>query len=297
MRETNNDVEEAKIWLKKKGFKDAENKMSRNSGKQVFGIKINNEYSGVGISEVTCETDFVANTEIFSELASSVLNTTLNKKSTINIEDMDKTNLDTKGEQSLLFNQTISDSIKTTIAKTGENCKVNKLQYIELSNNNICGIYLHGCEAGITNYGNSAALTILKSDKSRNNLSKEALNDLTLLASNISMQIVAMVPKFINSESIPSDILNKEKEIIAEKLLNSQEKGKEKPEHVIENMKKSALKKYYDESCLVEQDFVISNNPQFTPGLKVKDLLNIYKKNLGLNELSIERFELVKPGV
>jgi len=95
---------------------------------------------------------------------------------------------------------------------------------------------------------------------------------------DIAMHIAATNPISIDPEGVPSDILAKEKEIYA-----SQAKETGKPEKIIEKIVEGKLKKFYAESCLMEQAFV--KNPDIT----IQDLLNEMMAKTGEN-MVIKRF-------
>ena len=80
---------------------------------------------------------------------------------------------------------------------------------------------------------------------------------------DLAIQIAATNPVAIDRESIPQDILEKEREIYA-----TQAKESGKPEKVIEKIVEGKLKKFFSEACLLEQPFV--KNPDIT----VQDLIN-----------------------
>lgn len=80
---------------------------------------------------------------------------------------------------------------------------------------------------------------------------------------DLAIQIAATSPVAIDRESIPQDILEKEREIYA-----SQAKESGKPEKVIEKIVEGKLKKFFSEACLLEQPFV--KNPDIT----IQDLIN-----------------------
>ena len=80
---------------------------------------------------------------------------------------------------------------------------------------------------------------------------------------DLAIQIAATSPTAIDRESIPQDILEKEREIYA-----TQAKESGKPEKVIEKIVEGKLKKFFSEVCLLEQPFV--KNPDIT----VQDLIN-----------------------
>jgi elongation factor Ts len=74
--------------------------------------------------------------------------------------------------------------------------------------------------------------------------------DFQELVKNISMQIAAMNPKYISKNDIPEEILEKEKEIYRVQLKNSG-----KPDNIIEKIVEGKLKKFYNEVCLLNQNF------------------------------------------
>ena len=87
--------------------------------------------------------------------------------------------------------------------------------------------------------------------------------DFTNFVKDLAIQIAATSPIAIDRESIPQDILEKEREIYA-----TQAKESGKPEKVIEKIVEGKLKKFFSEACLLEQPFV--KNPDIT----VQDLIN-----------------------
>ncbi len=95
---------------------------------------------------------------------------------------------------------------------------------------------------------------------------------------DVAMQIAATNPVAVDRERIPSEILDKEKEIYA---TQARESGK--PEKVIERIVEGKLKKFYSEACLLEQPFV--KNPDIT----VQDLLNDLMAKTG-ESIVIRRF-------
>lgn len=82
------------------------------------------------------------------------------------------------------------------------------------------------------------------------------------LARDLAMHIAAADPKYLDPESIPADVLAKEKSIYAEQAANEG-----KPEKVVEKIVEGKIRKFYETVCLVEQGFVKD------PDVKIKDLL------------------------
>ncbi len=102
--------------------------------------------------------------------------------------------------------------------------------------------------------------------------------DFSAFVKDIAMQIAATNPVAIDRERIPSELLEREKEIYA-----TQAKEMGKPEKVIEKIVEGKMKKFYSEACLLEQAFV--KNPDIT----VQDYLNELIAKTGEN-IVIRRF-------
>lgn len=102
--------------------------------------------------------------------------------------------------------------------------------------------------------------------------------DFQEFAKNIAMHIAASNPLGITPEDVPEDLIEKEKEIYRAQAL---EMGK--PENVIDKIVEGKLKKFYEESCLLNQPYVRDTN------LSIADLLAELIAKIGEN-ISIKRF-------
>ncbi|MBT7008465.1 MAG: translation elongation factor Ts, partial [Candidatus Jacksonbacteria bacterium] len=98
------------------------------------------------------------------------------------------------------------------------------------------------------------------------------------LAHDIAMHIAAMSPEYISAEDIPADVIEKEKEIEAEKL-----KTEGKPEEMIEKILEGKVKKFAGEVCLLDQVFVKDDKTT------VEDVVNNATQKLG-EKIVIRRF-------
>ncbi|GGG80554.1 translation elongation factor Ts [Paenibacillus radicis (ex Gao et al. 2016)] len=97
-------------------------------------------------------------------------------------------------------------------------------------------------------------------------------------AKDIAMHIAASNPKFVRREEVPSDELEKEREILRAQALNEG-----KPEKIVDKMVEGRISKYYEEYCLLEQSFVKD------PDKTISALLNEKVSAIGEN-ISIRRF-------
>jgi elongation factor Ts len=105
----------------------------------------------------------------------------------------------------------------------------------------------------------------------RNEVFRDFVHDLAL-------QVAASNPLYIKPEDVPEEVLEKEKEFYRVQAVNEG-----KPEKVIEKIVEGKLKKFYEETCLLEQSFI--KNPE----IKIKDYLGEVAGKLGEN-IVIRRF-------
>lgn len=104
-------------------------------------------------------------------------------------------------------------------------------------------------------------------------------------ARDVAMHIAATNPVCIRREDTPSDLIEKEKEILRRQ---AEESGK--PDNIIEKIVEGRIEKFYKEVCLLEQPFVKDTD------MTVQDLLNGLIVRTGEN-ISIRRFVRFQVGV
>ena len=100
----------------------------------------------------------------------------------------------------------------------------------------------------------------------------------TQFTKDIAMHIAASNPLAVNREEIPSETIEKEKEIFAEL---TRKEGK--PDHIIDKIVEGRLEKFYADSVLLEQHFVKD------PDKTIQDILTDTIAKLGEN-ITIKRF-------
>ncbi len=103
-------------------------------------------------------------------------------------------------------------------------------------------------------------------------------DDFQTLVKEIAMQIAAMNPKYISPEDVPTEVLEREKEILREQVIKT---GKSGP--VVEKIVEGKLKKFFEENCLLEQPYIRD------PNLTVKELIAQAIAKLGEN-IRVRRF-------
>jgi len=102
--------------------------------------------------------------------------------------------------------------------------------------------------------------------------------DFQTFVKNMAMQIAAANPQYIRREEIPTDVLEKEREIYRTQALESG-----KPEKVIDKIVEGKMERFYSEVCLLEQTYIKDSD------LAVKEVLDGMVAKIGEN-ISIRRF-------
>ncbi|KKR07517.1 MAG: Elongation factor Ts [Parcubacteria group bacterium GW2011_GWC2_39_14] len=102
--------------------------------------------------------------------------------------------------------------------------------------------------------------------------------DFKNLAHEISLQVVAMMPDYLNPEDVPADIIEREKNVYMEQL-----KGEGKPANIIEKIMTGKLEKFYADVCLVKQQYIKDDS------ITIEGLINQFIAKTG-EKVQITRF-------
>ena len=108
------------------------------------------------------------------------------------------------------------------------------------------------------------------------------------LVKDVAMHIAAADPHYASREEVPEDVLDKEREILMDQLMNDP-KNASKPDDVLGKIIEGRLNKYYEENVLVDQPFV--KDPSKTIGELVTEKIASIKENI-----TIRRFTRFKMG-
>lgn len=248
--ENNGDIESSIDWLRTKGIAKAAKKEGRIASEGLIAIE--KDESLAAIIEVNSETDFVARNDDFQEVVK-----TLSKLATSsnNLDDLLTKKISNK-------DLSVKEYITEMIASIGENINLRRMKKIT-NDNGIISSYIHS--QVVDGMGKIGVLVSLESDADKIQLSD--------LGKKIAMHIAATNPISINIGDIPSDILDREKNILIEEA-----RASGKPEDIIEKMTEGRLKKFYQESVLLEQTFVVDGES------KIEEILNSLDKPVVISE-------------
>ena len=243
---SNGDIKEATTWLREKGIAKAAKKESRIAAEGLADVVINGNTAVV--VEVNSETDFVAKNSEFQDLVKNIEEAILNN-------DV-KTNEDVLN--SVVNGEKVSDIIVAKTAKIGEKLSFRRFEKITKTDSQNFGAYIH--------MGGKIAVLI----------TLEGANE--DVAKEVAMHAAAMRPSYVRSSDVPADVLEKEKSIMKEQLLNEG-----KPADRIEGILVGKVNKYYEDVCLENQIFVKAEN---------KESVSKYVANNNGSIVSMTRFEV-----
>lgn len=108
-------------------------------------------------------------------------------------------------------------------------------------------------------------------------------DDFQAMARNIAMHVAASNPLYVRAEEIPPDILEREKAIYREQLI-----AEKKPEKIWDKIIEGKLRKYYEDVCLVDQNFI--KNTDITVGTLINNMIAKTGENIVIRRFA--RFQL-----
>jgi elongation factor Ts len=232
LTEANGGIKRAAEILREKGLAAAAKKAGRVAAEGLVMAAVAPDRKSGALVEVNSETDFVAKNEDFVSFVQNMANQVLASKADT---------VDALLEEKFIADpsQTAKEVLTQKIATIGENIGVRRFSRYTTDNGAVVE-YIHGG-------GRVGAMVVV------NQTSDAALE----AARNICMQIAAMSPQFLSSETVPAEHIESEKAILLKQALEeNKEAAKPKPENIIANMVEGRLKKSLKEVCLMEQEYV-----------------------------------------
>ncbi|HBE8109142.1 TPA: elongation factor Ts [Staphylococcus aureus] len=227
LTETDGDIDKAIDYLREKGIAKAAKKADRIAAEGL--VHVETKGNDAVIVEINSETDFVARNEGFQELVKEIANQVLDTKAET---------VEALMETTLPNGKSVDERIKEAISTIGEKLSVRRFAIRTKTDNDAFGAYLHmGGRIGV--------LTVVEGSTD-----EEAARD-------VAMHIAAINPKYVSSEQVSEEEINHEREVLIQQALNEG-----KPENIVEKMVEGRLRKYLQEICAVDQDFV--KNPDVT---------------------------------
>lgn len=259
LTESNGDFEKAVEILRKKGASVAAKRAERTANEGVVLTRVFNNGKTGAILEVNCETDFVANSDDFTNFANFVMDTVISNKPA-DVAALLQITKDGKN---------IADELNALIGKIGEKIEISRFALDNTTNGEIVD-YIHmGSKLGV----------LIEAE----NVPADKAEEFQPILKDIAMQVAAMRPLSIYRDELDKTLVEKEIEIYKE---IARKEGK--PEQILEKIALGKLNKFYEENCLFEQAFVKDNTK------KISVLIDDFnKKNSAQTKLvKFRRFHL-----
>jgi elongation factor Ts len=233
--EANGDIDAAVDLLRKAGAAKADKKASRVAAEGRVAIRSDAKTGRHVVLEVNSETDFVAKDENFRAFVEKVADVVLAQRPP-SIEALLRSSVD---------GRTIEDLRLELVTKVGENISVRRFDVIE--SRGTVGAYVHGIRIGVL---------------------VDVEGGTPELARDLALQVASLAPRYVASDDVPKDVLDKEREIIA-----AQTAEEKKPPEIVAKMVEGKLRKFTDEITLTGQLFVKDEKGK----ARVRDVLAQHK--------------------
>ncbi len=251
LSETNGDMEKAIDFLREKGLATAAKKSGRIASEGIVKAYLTDDKKIGVLVEVNSETDFVAKNDEFQAFVEEVAKIVV-----------EKAPADVDALKALPFGEgTVGDALTALIAKIGENMNIRRFARIE---GNVCS-YTHG--------GGRIGVLVEAEGSLADETAYEAARD-------AAMQIAAINPLYLTQETVPAEDLEKEKGILMAQI-KEDPKYASKPDAIIEKMMIGKINKFYEQNCLLQQEFVKDNDQK----------VGKYLESKGVKLINFVRFE------
>jgi elongation factor Ts len=258
LTETGGNMDEAVDFLRKKGLSAAAKKSGRVAAE---GIVVATSEGSLGaLVEVNAETDFVAKNEAFNAFVAGISDVVMSN----DVADVETL-------KSLPFpgsERNVGEELTHQIATIGENMDIRRLQRFD-AGEGVVASYVHGA-------GKIGVLVELKTSSDD--------EQVLALGKQLAMHVAAAGPQYLSRDDVPAAVVEKEKEIMRVKALESG-----KPENIVDKIILGQINKFYGEVCLLEQAYVID------PDQKISKVVEALAKELG-SEIVLSRFERYQLG-
>ena len=228
LNETNGDLEAAADWLRTKGIAKADKKASRVAAEGLVAVAIDG-ITGA-LVEINSETDFVARNDGFQSAVAEVAQLALTANSNEELAAAKTASGDD-----------VTEFFKKLVGKIGENMAFRRMSKLSVTDGVVAG-YIHN--AVTDGMGKIGVLVALESSGN-----KAKLED---LAKKIAMHVAATNPLALSVDDLDPAIVDKERSMLKAEAIESG-----KPEAIVDKMVEGRMQKFFKESVLLTQIFVM----------------------------------------
>ena len=229
LTETDGDMEAAVDWLRAKGLSKAAKKADRVAAEGLIAVALSPKAGAV--VEVNSETDFVARNEVFQTMVKEIAGLAAKAGGDVKALGAAKTS----------SGKAVTDHIQEMVGKIGENMSLRRTAALTVEDG-IVASYVHNSVA--PDLGKIGVLVALESTADAAKLAE--------LGKQIAMHVAAANPLALTAEEIDPEIVERERAIFTE-----QAKESGKPDTVVQKMVQGRVDKFFKESVLLKQVFVV----------------------------------------
>ena len=228
LNETGGDLEAAVDWLRTKGIAKADKKAGRIAAEGLVAVAL--APNSGALVEVNSETDFVARNDGFQAAVAEI--------ATLGLDVNSNEELAAAATSS---GDSVTEFLKKLVGKIGENMNFRRMAKLTVSDGVVAG-YIHNSVAD--GMGKIGVLVALESSGD-----KAKLED---LAKKIAMHVAATSPLALDIDDLDPIVVQKERDMLKAEALESG-----KPEAIVDKMVEGRMSKFFKESVLMTQIFVM----------------------------------------
>jgi elongation factor Ts len=232
LNETKGDMDAAVDWLRAKGLAKAASKAGRVAADGLVGVALGDKSGAV--AEVNSETDFVARNDVFQGAVREIA--TLALKAGGDADKLGAMELPGKGKG-------VNDYLQELVGKIGENLTLRRTAVLSVSDG-VVASYVHNSVG--PDLGKIGVLVAVESTGDKAKLME--------IGRQVAMHVAATNPLALAAEQIDPDVVARERAVF---LDQAQQQSKGKPANVIDKMVEGRLQKFFKESVLLKQIFVV----------------------------------------
>ncbi len=224
LQETNGNIEEAEILLRKSGEETAAKRAGRETTEGVVAVSIAADGMSGSMASVASETDFVAKNADFVQYAKDIADFVAE----VGVDDF---------ENKQWGDKTVAEKNTDMIATIGENIQIKE---VVAMSEGVCGKYVHhNNKVGVLLCLNTADASVTENA------------DVKELLTDVCQHIAFAAPKGLVREDIDEALIEAERDVYRGQMEKSG-----KPEQIIEKAVEGKMRRFYSENCLAEQAFV-----------------------------------------
>lgn len=205
------DFEAAKQWLREKGLAASSNRGDRENTQGVVALVVKGNVGA--IVKLKSETDFVAASDQFKQEAATLADLVA-----------------AKGAAAVAERASILDDLKIVLK---ENIELGEIARIEAAPGNVIGSYLH-----------------IQGGRGVNAVLVEMAGASDELAHDVAVHIGFARPKYLSRESVPADVLDRERA-----TLEALSRNEGKPEAALPKIVEGRINGFYKDVALLEQPY------------------------------------------